>query len=197
MFRNKKDGEEYGYTGDNYNDVVSLLQPYLKKDEKILYASGDGTISESIVEKYYRWEETKTGDMVSAAFMALLIGGVILCILGCPMIGMLMIVLWLSIPLVLVIVLFITYRSKPQSVNCAITDKRVISMIGSHWDEIALKDVSDINVRNRNMIMVRTRVHSAENTAQYIVIYKVKDPFGVKQLLDEAVQRAKINEYQD
>ena len=31
----------------------------------------------------------------------------------------------------------------------------------------------------------------------YLFIYNVYDPFNVKQLLDEAVKKAKINEYQD
>ena len=194
MFGSKINGKENAY---NYNDAASVLQPLQKKEEQILYASGDGNSNESIIEKLYHMEDTATGKAIAAAHIALLLGGVLVCILGHEGIGLLMIALFILIPIVGLIVLIIMYCVKPPSANCAITDKRVISMIGTNWDEIALKNVSDTSVRNGNMIVVRTRVHSAENTAEYIVIYKVHDPLGVKQLLDEAVQRAKINEYQN
>ena len=195
MFGKKKE-EEYEYIGQNCNNAVSLFQSYLYKGEKILYATGSGTTDESTMEKYYKWEDTKTGKMISAAFMALLIGGIILCMLGYPIIGVIMIALFISIPLVMAIVLFIMYCSKPSSANAAITDKRVISMIGKNWDEIALKDVSETSIWNGNMIMVKTKGYSDTSTTDHLVIYKVQNPLGVKQMLDEAVRMAKMNQNQ-
>ena len=197
MSEKEKDSEEYGYTGDPYNAVISVFQPYLKKDEKILFSTGDGNLDESIIEKFYSLDDTKKGKAIAAAYMALLIVGILMCMLNHPIIGLLLIVLFISIPLVVSIGLLIMYCIKPSSFNCAITDKRVISMIGSHWNEIALKDISDTSVRKGKMIMVRTKGYSATSTTNYLVIYKVQDPLGVKQMLDEAIQRAKINEYQD
>ena len=195
MFGKKKE-EEYSYIGDNYNDAASLLQPFLKKGEQILYATGDGNSNESIIEKLNQLEDTKIGKVIAAAHMALLFGGVLVCMLGHQMIGMLMIALFILIPIVGFIVLLIMYCAKPPSANYAITDKRVISMIGTFWDEIALKDVSETSVRGRNMIIVRRKIYSDDDTVCYLAIYKVHDPFGVKQMLDEAVRMAKMNQNQ-
>ena len=195
MFGKKKE-EEYEYIGQNYNNAVSLFQSYLYKGEKILYSTGNGTTDESIIEKLHQLEDTKIGKAIAAAHMALLFGGIILCMLGYPIIGVIVIALCISIPLVMAIVLIIMYCAKPPSANAAITDKRVISMIGKNWDEIPLKDVSETSIRNGNMIMVRTKGYSAASTTDYLVIYKVQNPLGVKQMLDEAVQRAKTEQYQ-
>ena len=193
MFGSKIDGKENAY---NYNDAASVLQPFLKKEEQILYASGDGNSNESIIEKLYHMEDTATGKAIAAAHIALLLGGVLVCILGHEGIGLLMIALFILIPIVGLIVLIIMYCVKPPSANCAITDKRVISMIGKNWDEIALKDVSETSIWNGNMIMVKTKGYSDTSTTDHLVIYKVQNPLGVKQMLDEAVRMAKMNQNQ-
>lgn len=195
MFGREKE-EEYEYIGQKRNNAVSLFQSYLYKGEKILYATGNGNSNESIIEKLNQLEDTKIGKAIAAAHMALLFGGIILCMLGYPIIGVIMIALFILIPIAGFIVLLIMYCTKPPSANGAITDKRVISMIGKNWDEIALKDVSETSIWNGNMIMVRTKGYSDTSTTDYLVIYKVQNPLGVKQMLDEAVRMAKMNQNQ-
>lgn len=214
MFGRKKDeGTEYfgdyyqknnygeADTRDTYDSVISVLQPFLTEDENILYSSGDGNCDESILEKWLNLDGTKKGYAIVAAYFASIFVSILIIKHGSSEIGGLILILCAFSPFVVSIVLLIIYCVKPSSVNCAITDKRVISMIGSHWNEIALKEISDTSIRKgRNKtgaILVRSNGHSVESTADYLFIYNVYDPFNVKQLLDEAVKKAKINEYQD
>ena len=199
-FGNYRQSDDYGHNqGTNTEDVKKLFQPYLKKDENILYSTGDGSSDESIVEKLIHLEGTKTAKAITAAYSALLIGGILMCMLGHERIGLKLIALFVLTPIVGAIVLLIIYCAKPSSVNCVITDKRVISMIGSQWEEIALKNVFNTSIQKRRnntgTILVRSEGYRFENDAEYIFIYKVYDPKGVKQLLDEAVQRAKTNNF--
>ena len=202
--------KEYWHKEHSSTDYLEeLFRPHLKRDEQILcvIGSGQGDLGnplESPKAMKLKYKSYKA----KIAILVLFIIGIILCtifarpdIIG-GFVTTFFSVLICSFPLLILalIIVGITLGSKGnKEANYAITDQRLLKVQYKELKQLSLKTVTDtfvqMNSDNTGKLIIKACRDLGSPTNYTYTIPKVNDPYRVKAILDEAVQKHKIKLY--
>ena len=83
--------------------------------------------------------------------------------------------------------------------NYAITDRRIICFAYGQWQEIPLQCITSTSVKmkkdNKGTINIKAR--NVPNMGGYVgyMVPWIDDPYSVKYMLDEAIEKCKANQF--
>ena len=202
-----------GYDAEYRNDdPKQIIQPFLAEGEDILWLMCNG---DPVNQNSSESDKTKNAvNKFSKAFKIIpyiIIISILVFIFGdeqIPILGPIVLKIailvqvgyFIVFPAAVVIFIIWAIKKAPKNMCHAITDRRIISYGYSQLQEILLNDVTSTkahaNSRNKGRVVIRANGSQRANTIVTLVIPGVEDPYMVKEILDQAVEKCKAYNYQ-
>ena len=217
-FGNYHQSDDYGEADTGYDaeykndDPKQIIQPFLAEGEDILWLMCNG---DPVNQNSSESDKTKNAvNKFSKAFKIIpyiIIISILVFIFGdeeIPILGPIVLKIAMLVqvgdlivlPAAVVIFIIWVVKKAPKNMCHAITDRRIISYGYSQLQEILLNDVTSTkahaNSRNKGRIIIRANGSQRANTIVTLVIPGVEDPYMVKEILDQAVEKCKAYNYQ-
>ena len=226
MFGKKKE-EEWNYIGDYYNsdnkrkpasgqdETVSGFKPELMEGEQIICIrdGGPGKIT-TVMDVFEDPQKAGIVQKVAKIVIGLFIAGFIIdfffFFLFGSIVGLYMMLPFIIsnvlIPIIIVGIIAITviqiYAKRNNGKNYFITDRRIMSFGVDYWQQIPLEDVVGTKASlgkdgYYGNLTVKAIVDQNTHECATYEIPGIADPLNVKNMLDQAIEKCKANQFLD
>ena len=205
-FGNYRQGDDHGYEhGTDHEDAKHIFQPFLEEGEEILWSMCHGnpyaqspTDSDELKNTVRKMRNTKKIIFLVALIGVLLVifGNIVVFLIGLlvSVVASLMQKVLVFFLIVVVVTLLIwAFRNNGKNISYAITDRRILQFGYSYFNEVRFENIQ----KTKAVIRHENEGEIITNGMPLIYIMQgVEDPYRVKYILDDAIEKYKRDKSQ-